>query len=298
MENKIGIFVPVQHGDIALCTCVLKYKNLLWPGKDIVWYLNLDPKKATYADMLKFNTDIEIRDWPGGDFRDLMDGNGQLVLNKRSDFSNMQDLHNGYFPAPWAVLPSPNLDSINYAEIPRMIYGADPSWEWHPYLCFSNEEREMTRDFCGVLPHGKTVMLETQLRSAGDCRLPTDAIKSVMELCRNKFGKCNFIFASKIDHDPELFDDDGVVSCSQFTVRQTALIHNHCDLFIGIASGITVATCCWGNKPIPKIQLCGSTTDYSGIANGPVTAVITENFTPEQKKFALEQAVQANLDKF
>lgn len=297
MNGKIGIFVPEHHGDIALCTCVLKYKDILWPGKDIVWFCNLSPDKATYLDMLKFNDAIsEIREWPKEDFRTLVDENSQLRYDRKKDFEQIKDITIGYFPAPWAALPNNALNSVNYANIPRLIYGADPSWEWHPYLGFSNEEREMAKDFCAALPHSKTVMLETQLRSAGDFRLDEDVIKNIMQLCRNKFGKCNFIFASKLDYS-HLFDDAGVVSCSDFTVRQAALIHNHCDLFIGVCSGITVAASCWGNKPVPRVELGGSTVSYSLIANGPVTSVICDNWSREQMKRGLERSVKETLDK-
>lgn len=297
-NGKIGIFVHGQHGDIALSTCGLKYKDILWPGKDIVWFCNLTPEKATYLDMLKFNDAIsEVRPWPEVDFRTLIDSNGQLILNKRADFDSMKDLDNGYFPAPWAVLPNNALNAVNYSNIPRMIYGVDPSLEWHPYLCFSDEEREVTKDFCASLPHAKTIMFETQLRSAGNFNLAEDTIRSLMQLCRNKFGKCNFIFASMMDHT-RYVDDPGVVSASQFTVRQTALVHNHCDLFIGVCSGITMAASCWGNKPVPRVELCGSMIVSSVIANGPVTSVICDNFSLAQMKSGLEQAVTETLNKF
>lgn len=299
-NDKIGIFVHGQHGDIALCTCVLKYKDILWPGKKIVWYLNLLPENNTYLDMLKFNDAIsEVRDWPQIDFRELKDENGQLRLERKTDFENMKDLHNGYFPAPWAMLPNKSLESENYANIPRLVFGAAPSWEWHPYLCFSNEEREMAREFCSNLPYSKTIMLETQLRSAGDFRLNDEAIKNVMQLCRNKFGNCNFIFASKLDY-PQFIDGKSVVSCAHFTVRQTALIYNHCDLFIGVSSGITVATSCWGNKPIIRIELGGNTTNYSVIANDPPTTThvnIQDIATTEQNR-RLSNAVSETLNKF
>lgn len=299
MENdKIGIFVHGQHGDIALSTCVLKYKDILWPGKKIVWYCNLSPEKATYLDMLKFNDAIfEVRDWPPVDFRTLIDGNGQLLLERKSDFDSMKDLHNGYFPAPWAVLPSKVLEEVTYANIPRMIYGADPSWEWHPYLGFSDEEREIAKDFCSKLPHARTVMLETQLRSAGDARMSEDLIKNIMRLCRNKWGTCNFIFASNLDYS-HLVDDRGVVSASEFTVRQTALLNNHSDLFVGVCSGITQAASCWGNKPVPRIEMSSTTTQSSVIANGPVTSVICENLSVEEKSRRVQNAVVDALSKF
>lgn len=298
MSGRIGIFCHGQHGDIALCTAVLKYKDILWPGKDIVWFLNLAPEKATYADMLKFNDAIsEVRQYPEIDFRELKDQNGQLILNKRSDFEQLKDLDGGYFPAPWAMLPNNALNGVHYANIPRQVYGADPSWEWHPYLKFSDEEREMAKDFRATLPHAKTVMLETNLRSAGDFHLAEDTTKSLMSLCRKKFGKCNFIFASKVDYT-KFVDDPGVVSASQFTVRQTSLIHDHCDLFIGVCSGITQACSCWGAKPIPRIELCGTPITSSVIANGPVDSVICDNFSLAQMKAGLEQRTQEVLDRF
>ncbi len=300
--DKIGILACEQHGDIALCTSVLKYKDILWPDKKIVWFCNLSPEKATYLDMLKFNDAIfEIRDWPKfktmEDFRDCVDPNGQLKLSRRSDFESMKDLHNGYFSAPWAVLPSKAFEGVNYSNIPRMVYGADPSWEWHPYLGFSDEEREKARDFCANLPHSKTIMLETQLRSAGNFNLGEDVIRNIMALCRNKFGKCNFIFASMMDHT-KFVDDPGVVSASSFTVRQVALVHNYCDLFIGVCSGITQAVSCWGNKPVPRIEMCGEIIQSSVIANGPVTSFFCDNMSLERMNRGFEQTIANVLAKF
>lgn len=303
MENdKIGIFAYGAHGDIALCTSVLKYKDILWPGKDIVWYCNLKHESSPYSDMLKFNDAIsEVRDWPEQDgvqidFRILKNEIGQLRLEQRNNVESIKDLHNGYFPAPWAMLPDNYFNTINYSNIPRIVCGADPSWEWHPYLKFSNEEREMTKEFCSKLPYSKTIMLETQLRSAGDARMSEDLIKNIMRLCRDKWVNCNFIFASKLDYS-HLVDDKGVVSASEFTVRQTALIHNHCDLFLGVTSGITMAASCWGNKPVPRIEMTSNTTHSSVIANGPVTSVICENLSLEEKQRRVENAVTDILKK-
>lgn len=297
-NDKIGIFVHGQHGDIALCTCILKYKDIMWPGKEIVWFLNLSPEKATYADMLKYNDAVsEIRDWPQEDFRNLMDANGQLILNRRQDYESMKDLHNGYFPAPWAMLPNNALNDVNYSNIPRMVYGADPSLAWHPYLGFSNEEREMAREFCSNLPHPKTIMFETQLRSAGNFNLSEEVIKNMMAICRAKFGKCNFIFASMMDHT-KYVDDPGVVSASHFTVRQTALVHNYCDLFIGVCSGLTQVASCWGNKPVPRVEMCGTMIQSSVIANGPVTSFICDNMSLENMNIGFARTVQEVVNKF
>lgn len=296
-NGKVGIFCGEQHGDIALCSSVLKYKNILWPNKDIIWYCNLRPEKSTYLDMLKYNDAIsEIRDWPEEDFRTLKSCDGQLILERRRDFESMKDLDVGYFPAPWAALPNARFSGVNYADIPRIIYGIDSSWEWHPYLGFSDEEKDIAGEFCSKLPYEKTIMLETQLRSAGDFRMPDEAIKETMRLCRKKFGKCNFIFASLVDHS-KYVDDIGVVSCPQFTVRQTALIHNYCDLFICVSSGISVAASCWGNKPVPRVELCHSSCSYSAIANGPVVSVIADDWPVNKMIAGVVQAVELTLNK-
>jgi hypothetical protein len=244
-NGKIGIFVSGQHGDIAMSTAILKYKDVIWPGKDVVC---------------------------------------------------MKDLEKGYFSAPWAVLPSPKFGDIHYAEIPKIIFGIDPSWEWHPYLKFSDEEREAAKEFCGNLPHAKTIMLETQLISAGNFNRSDSVIRDIMQLCRNKFGKCNFIFASKIDHS-KYVDDLGVVSASHFTVRQTALVHNHCDLFIGVCSGITISCCCWDNKPVPRIETCGATTSTIPYTNGPSNSVFCENLPVAEIDRRLILALEETLNK-
>lgn len=303
MPGKVGILAPEQHGDMCLATCALKYKDILWPGKDVIWFANQAPHKATYLDIIKYNDAIsEVRDWPKftsmDHFRACIDINGHLIGERKYDFESTKDLDVAYFAVPWCVLPNSKYDNVNYANISRIIYrGVDPSWEWHPYLGFSDEEREMAKDFAKTLPYTKTIMLETELRSAGMFRLADDAIKSIMQACRNKFGQCNFIFASKIDHTP-FVDDMGVVSCSQFTVRQTALVHNYCDLFIGVCSGITQAVSCWGNKPVPRVELCGSIIQSNVIANGPVKSVICDNMSLPQMKTAFEAGVIETLNKY
>jgi hypothetical protein len=201
----------------------------------------------------------------------------------------LKDLDNGYFPAPWAMLPHPSLEGVNYGEIPRRVCGADPSWEWHPYLGFSNEEREMAKDFCGSLPHAKTVMLETAILSAGG-HFSDEFVRKIMQQCRDKWGKCNFIFASKITQQTKvgdysaLIDDKGVVSASQFTVRQMGLVYDYCDLFLGISSGITVAVSRWGGKPVPKVVETNDITDYSFMANGVSNPVICNDLRQQAKE--------------
>lgn len=325
-NGKIGIFCPGANGDIAASMAVLKYKNILWPDKEVVWFCSLLPESylgyTAPANMLKFNDAIsEVRHWPEGwglpercpvdgpkavadglpmweDFSVLKNSNNRLDQTLKYNFESTKDLDEGYFPAPWLTPLSETIRpaGTHYADIPRRVFGADASWEWHPYLCFSDEERDQTREFCSKLPHKKTIMLETFMKSA-NVHWTDEMTINTMRLCRNRFGKCNFIFASNIDTS-KFIDDEGVVSCSNFTVRQTALIHNYCDLFMGVCSGISTATCCWNNKPVPRIEWCGSyPISATPIANGPVISVFFDNISLDEARRQLEIKTIETLNK-
>jgi hypothetical protein len=304
MKSKIGIFLPGLNGDIMSAMSVLKYRDILWPDKDIVWFCNMP-----MADALKFNIVSEIRPWPNGwcgwgkeqgvvlqeDWNVLKTETNHLNQDLKQQFELTHDLDEGYFPAPW-MMSVEQRHGIDYPNISRKVFGADPSWEWHPYLCFSQEEIDMVRDWCLTLPHSKTVMLETYL-SSGPRWLSDDMTHETMRLCRERFGKCNFIFASKVDI-AKFQDDVGIVSCPHFTVRQTALVNNHSDLFVSIGSGISVATSCWGNKVIPKIQYTGSFIGSTvSLANGPIEAIYHDHRVPaaEQEYYQKLRQILANM---
>jgi len=293
MTGKIGVFLPGLHGDIMQAMSVLKYKDILWPDKGVVWFCNDD-----FNDVLKYNDAIsEIRNWPHGwgllqrceeenrklkpgeplwaDMRRLKDANNHLRQDLKHELELTKDLEQGYFPAPWMVETIEQRSGVDYPNFSRRVFGANFAWEWHPYLGFSDEEREAVKEFCSRLPHKKTIAIETDTSSLLS-PLDDNLIRETMAMCRQKLGKCNFIFVCVSDNS-KFFDDPGVVSCSQFTVRQTALVNNYSDLFIGVSSGISQAVNCWGNKPTPKLQYCGSFTGSSvSIANGPIELVVTD----------------------
>ena len=293
-RGKIGIFLPGRNGDIMQAMSVLKYKDVLWPDKDVIWFCGNTP----FRDVLNHNDAIsEIRHWPEGwklaercvlenltaaskgeplwaDFSVLLDSNNRLDQGRKHMFDSTKDLDEGFFASTW-MMHADRRPGVDYPNVSRMVFGADPSWEWHPYLGFSDEEREAVKEFCSKLPHKKTIMLETDFAS-GISPWDDDLTRQTMSLCREKLRACNFVFASAPDNS-KFFDDAGVVSASQFTVRQTALINNYSDLFIGISSGISQAVNCWGNKPTPKLQYCGSFIMSSvSIANGPFELVVKD----------------------
>src|SRR5271156_6325814 len=121
---------------------VLKYKDVLWPDKDIVWFCGLDSHQggSMYRDVLKHNDAVsEIRIWEDFITYGLCDGNNRLDSAHKHKFESTKDLEGGYFPAPW-MISGEQRANIDYPNISRKIFGADPAWEWHPYLGFSNEE--------------------------------------------------------------------------------------------------------------------------------------------------------------
>ena len=293
-RGKIGIFLPGRAGDIMIAMSALKYKDILWPDKDVIWFCGNTP----FRDVLKHNDAIaEIRHWPEGwklaercvsenpgmaacgqplwaDFSVLVDSNNHLDQSRKHDFESTKDLDEGYFPTPWMV-PGSSRANLDYVNVPRKVFGVDPSWEWHPYLGFSQEERQAVEEFCQKLPHKRTIMLETDFAS-GKSPWDDDLTRETISLCRQKLGACNFVFVCAVDIT-KFVDDPGVVSCAQFSVRHTGLVNNYSDLFIGVSSGISQAVNCWGNKPTPKLQYCGSFIMSSvSIANGPFELVVKD----------------------
>jgi hypothetical protein len=274
--GKIGIFLPGKNGDIITAMSVLKYRDTIFPNKKIIWFCNYPN-----ADAFKFSPISEVRtyEWEHisvDPYTQLKNSYNKLNQERKLDFDLTKDLEDAYFPAPW-MANSYFRDNTDYPSISKKIFGISPTLEWHPYLCFSNEEREMIKDFCLKLPYKKTIMLETSYES-GQSGWNDNFTKITIDICREKLGPCNFIFASLGDNS-KFFDDIGVVSASHFTVRQTALINNYSDLFIGTSSGISVATSCWNNKPTPKIQFCNSfICSTVPLANGSIDLVAPNNY--------------------
>lgn len=278
-SGKIGIFLPGQNGDLMTAASVLKYRQELWPGKEIVWFCN-----SPNADALRFGPVSEVRPWlwagnglPEGtpDFYPLLCRDNRLT-KLALEYELTKDLEDGYFPAPWMVTDRAGVD---YADCAKRVFQVDSSKPWHPYLCFSKEERDHAEAFFNALPRRKTIMLETfcgSSQSIWDDDITTLTIKT----CKEIWGDCNLIFASHTDNS-KFCTEEGIVSASHFTVRQTALINDYCNLFIGISSGISVATSCWGSAPVPKLQFCGSKICSTvNLANGPIELVTHDEKLP------------------
>jgi hypothetical protein len=250
--GKIAIFAPFSAGDMTISTCILRYKNILWPKSEIVWF-----SSTSNYDILKFTPEVsEIRvhctHHYGPDVRKA-DRSGELSPN-RNKFDDTSDLDLGYYTTPWG---NPNLlrdrFDIPYAFFPRVVIGGKMP-EWKPCVFFSKEEDDKAKNLIGSLPYKKTVMLETKSKS-GQSLWDDSCTSKTLEILRSTVGNCNFVFASPGSHIG--FESNGVVDCSEFTARQCIPIYNRCQLFIGVSSGVGCLTTSWSAvESVPRIEFC------------------------------------------
>lgn len=194
-SGKIGIFLQGQVGDLATAMSVLKYRKELWGDKEIIWYANYPN-----ADLLRYAPIDEVRPWlwagnglPEGcpDYYPMLcNENNRLDLEKAKQFEGTADLEDGYFPAPHMMTPEKR-HGIDYPNVSRKVFGIAPDREWHPLLSWSEQEKSYGYE----LPGTKTIMLET---FCGSGQSLWDDLMTVrtMEICREKWGSCNFLFCS------------------------------------------------------------------------------------------------------
>jgi len=245
---KVGIFGTWGNGDIIISTPVLKYKDILWPGADIVWITQEDKR-----DIFRYNplvSEVRVPKDPNSlpDSIFFKPGYTPSSFHKTPDVNDLDKL---YFPMLW--LHSKML-RLPYGLIHRDIFGYDKSLPVHPCLFFSQEEEEKATKFVSSLPHKWTIMLETECRS-NQTKWNQATTINVMDICRKKFGQCNFIFASPGSGKDFGVGNPGIVDCSLFTIRQCIPIYNKCHLFLGVSSGVAQATCSWtANPSIPRLE--------------------------------------------
>lgn len=166
---------------------------------------------------------------------------------------------------------------LDYPNVSRKVFGVRSDMEWHPYLSWENTiNTEYKYD-------RKTIMLETFCGSGQSKWDDLMAVKTI-EICREAWGSCNFIFASH-KNVSQFKDFEGFVSLGNYTPRQSSLFINNCDLFIGVSSGISVVTSAWGLKPVPKIQYCGSyTCSTVALSLGEISLITSDDKPLEQSK--------------
>ena len=284
MKNKIGIVLPFQNGDLITGTSVLKYRDVLWPDCDIVWFCN-----EPHSDALKFQ-DIETRYFPHGwgilandiagiyservkkdkeegrpeweDWSILMNSENRLKQELKNKFSSFSDLSDAYFPAPW-MLSVQQRHGLSYPDCSKKVFGVPMDWEWHPVIAWSEEEREAIERFLNPLAYRKLIYFET-FAGSDQSKITQENVEVAVRMCRQMWPNCGIIFSSHKflraqENFPDgWFDDENILHAKDFTVRQCGLLNNYVDLIISVSSGTTVACSAWNNKPTPILQLCGS----------------------------------------
>lgn len=105
-----------------------------------------------------------------------------------------------------------------------------------------------------------------------------------IEMCRESWGSCNFLFASH--KNTEQFKDfEGYYCLGGLTPRQAAYCIYKCDLFVGVSSGMSVCTSAWDLKPVPKLQYCGSyTCSTVALSTGEISLITSDDKPLEQSK--------------
>lgn len=288
---KIGIFCHGQVGDIATAMSVLKYRNELWPNKQIIWFANWPN-----ADLLRYAPISEVRMWPWAgnglpegtpDFYPLLaTPEGRLDLIKAKDYELTRDLSDGYFPAPHMRTPEQR-HGLDYPNVSRSVFGVSKDKEWHPVLSWSDNEKKLFDPYVFTdLTTGKkakVIMLETYFGSGQSQWNDLMTVKTI-EMCREAWGKCIFIFCSH--KNTEQFKDfEGYISLSKATPRQVALAIDKCDLFIGVSSGMSVVTSAWGLRATPKMQFCGSyTCSTVALSTGEINLITSDDKPLEQSR--------------
>jgi hypothetical protein len=282
---KIGIFAPFAYGDMTICTNVLKHKDELWgAGAEVFWY-----SPEPYSDILKYNPYIkEVRSSHGFDWHQIRPDMQQTWVDSNlKSFPIVADLDRVYFPCTWDV-PNPEYrNGIQYVRLHRKTMAIpDRIPLGHPCLFFSDEENLRAENFVQALPTShKRIMFET-INASSQTPWNDAKTRAVCSKCKEILGEnCSILFASKpilnrdVSFGLKCDQLSGValvngIDLSEFTIRQLIPVYNRCHLFIGIASGITAATCAWSANPdVPRIEYTGAWEFFSNpIARGHATS--------------------------
>lgn len=268
LSGKIGIGLPGQMGDLMTAMSVLKYRDELFPGKEIIWFAN-----QPNVDCLKYAPISEVRPWPwpgnglppehpGDLWPTLTNESNRLNKELAKKYELVSDLEEMYFPAPW-MMDYTKRHGLSYPNCSRKVFLIPDSYEWHPLLSFSDEERQMANEFVERSGGTKKIFIET-FAGSSQSKLDEEMVDKAIELCSEHWKDCLFIFGShkflreQEQYPNKLLARGDTTACSKFTPRQSALISEQCDLMLSVSSGLTVAASAWNLKQPVTLQFCGS----------------------------------------
>lgn len=280
MSRTIGVFLHGQAGDIMSAMSVLKYRRELWSYSKIVWYAD-----RNNFDLFKYQ-DIEVREFPRGfgypemvieenkklveagkepiweDWEPLVDDKNHMNLELKKIYPSLTDIDYGYFPAPHQIHYTKR-HGIDYPNCSKKVFEVPDAWEWHPVISHDSEEIESVEKFINPAKYKKRIFFET-FAGSDQSKLTQEMVENAVRMCKQMWPGCAIIFSSHKflkahEQFPDgWFDQEDVLSASNFTVRQCGILNNFVDLIISVSSGTTVACSAWNNKTTPIIQICGS----------------------------------------
>jgi len=260
----IGIVCPGGIGDILMSSSILKYKDELWPNKDIVWYC-LDVNKRVLLNI------------PGiKEIRPLIAENYKYVWYHH-------DVDKMFTPCPWMNIYNSDKklppDTL-FVDKPRLIFERDMGIKipgpWHPCLEYTPEDDNFALTLLECLPFKKTIMFETAYYS-NQSFLNQDILLKIISEIQKTWGDCNFLFPSG-GARALIPEGNGMFFCSKLTLPPIVALHNHVDAFISVSSGISCAVCSWSASPnIPKLGIIKNPlVDISKISRGPISVALNE----------------------
>jgi hypothetical protein len=268
---KVGIIAilnPGGVGDMLLSTSVLKYRNELWPGKDIVWYcVDQNNKVLSSVPGLKELRPVVYKDrWLGWTTPHDCD----LFLATAPWMTNLPErILQTNFPID-TLMTDKHKRIVEKATSTRILGG------WHPCLECSDVDRNVAETIRGLLPYDKTVMMETGYYS-GQSFLTMEILERLISEIRRAWGDCNFVFVS--GGEKSLIPEGrGMFSCSKLSLSSVVSLFNLSDAFVGVSSGLSIAVCSWDANPdVPRIELIQDPTAATRkVSRGPISTVFDE----------------------
>jgi hypothetical protein len=267
--GNIAILNPGGVGDMLLSSSVLRYKDELWPGKNVVWYCQEETKHVlSNVTGLK-----EVR---------LLEN----VKDSWYSWYEPSDCEQLLVTSPWMAKLSKSCVPIDFSpgtlmvDKPRLIVEKATSTRilgpWHPCLGCSADDRNVAETIDGCLPNPRTVMLETAYYS-GQSFLDMEILARMMGEIRQAWGDCNFVLVSG-GKGALLPEGKDVFACPKLSLSAVVALFNRCDAFIGVSSGLSCAVCSWDASPdVPRLEIIRNpAAETRKSSRGPFSAVLNE----------------------
>jgi hypothetical protein len=153
-------------------------------------------------------------------------------------------------------------------------------------ICLADEEIENVDRFVKethLLDCEHRILFECSSKS-GQSFVTPEFAQAVADRIYDALGGATVIFST---HLPMIIRDRRSRYAGKLSLRESALLTDHCTLFVGCGSGGTVAASSTASKPLPMVQILSSSTsvfasfahdfEYFGVTNRPIIEITNEN---------------------